>query len=101
MFEVAAALRIGLGGASGVANKTVKIYERVKVQGKWTDRPVSIPKLKPMARCTSKRTMEGGSTFLGTRGKNKKWHPKTCTTLSDALKVKAEKEWPAGEAVGN
>jgi hypothetical protein len=34
-------------------------------------------------------------------GKNKKWHPKTCTTLSDALKVKAEKEWPAGEAVGN
>jgi len=54
-----------------VANKTVKIYERVKVQGKWIDRPVSIPKLKPMARCTSKRTMEGGSTFLGTRGKTR------------------------------
>ena len=45
-LDVAAALRIGLGGAGGVANKTVKIYDRVKVQGKWTDRPVSIPKLK-------------------------------------------------------
>ena len=29
-----------------MANKTVRIYERVKVQGKWTDRSVAIPKLK-------------------------------------------------------
>jgi hypothetical protein len=37
--------RVG-GSKGGLANKTVKIYERVKVYGKWTDRPVSIPKLK-------------------------------------------------------
>ena len=46
ILEVAAALCIGFGGAGTVANKTVRIYERVKVQGKWTDRSVAIPKLK-------------------------------------------------------
>jgi hypothetical protein len=29
-----------------MANKAVNIYERVKVQGKWTDCSVPIPKLK-------------------------------------------------------
>ncbi len=30
-----------------VANKTVNIYERVKVDGKWRDWPVAVPKLNP------------------------------------------------------
>jgi len=30
-----------------VANKKVKIYERLKVNGKWADRTVPVPKLRP------------------------------------------------------
>lgn len=30
-----------------MANKRVKIYESVKVEGKWTTVTVEIPKLKP------------------------------------------------------
>ena len=92
-LDVAAALRIGLGGAGGVANKTVKIYDRVKVQGKWTDRPVSIPKLKADGTMYLKDDREGKFHISWYEGKSKKRHPKTCTTLSEALKVKADKEW--------
>jgi hypothetical protein len=76
-----------------VANKTVKIYERVKVQEKWTDRPVSIPKLKADGTLYLKDDRGGKFHISWYEGKNKKWHPKTCATLSDALRVKADKEW--------
>jgi hypothetical protein len=48
-----------LGGASTVANKTLNIYERVKVQGKWTDRSVPIPKLKADGTMYLKDDREG------------------------------------------
>jgi hypothetical protein len=68
-----------------VANKTVKIYERVKVQGRWTDRSVSIPKLKVDGKMYLKDDREGKFHISWYEGENKKWHPTTCTTLRDAL----------------
>ncbi|MGA7630110.1 MAG: hypothetical protein WCB11_05055 [Terriglobales bacterium] len=44
-----------------MANKTVNIYERVKVQGKWTDRSVPIPKLKADGTMYLKDDREGKS----------------------------------------
>jgi hypothetical protein len=52
-----------------VANKTVKIYERVKVHGKWTDRSVEIPDLKPDGTMYLKDNREGNFAFRGTTGK--------------------------------
>ncbi len=93
ILEIAAALCIGLGGASSVANKTVKIYERVKVQGKWTDRSFKIPRLKADGRMYLKDDREGKFRISWYEGKSKKWHPTICTNLSDVLRVKADKEW--------
>jgi hypothetical protein len=76
-----------------VANKNVKIYERVKVHEKWTDRPVSIPKLKADGTLYLKDDRGGKFHISWYEGKNKKWHPKTRATFSDALRVKADKEW--------
>ena len=76
-----------------MANKTVKIYERVKLQGKWTDRAVPIPKLKADGMMYLKDDREGKFHISWYEGKIKKWHPTTCTTLSEALRVKADKEW--------
>jgi integrase len=76
-----------------VANKTVNIYERVKVQGKWTDRSVPIPKLKADGTMYLKDDREGKFHISWYEGTSKKWHPKTCATLSEALRVKADKEW--------
>ena len=76
-----------------MANKTVKIYERVKVQEKWTDRPVSIPKRKADGTLYLKDDRGGKFHLSWYEAKNKKWHPKACATLSEALRVKADKEW--------
>ena len=76
-----------------MANKTVNIYERVKVQGKWTDRSVSIPKLKADGTMYLKDNREGKFRISWYEGKSKKWHPTICTTLSEALRVKSDKEW--------
>jgi hypothetical protein len=42
-----------------VANKTVNIYERVKVDGKWRDWPVVVPKLKPDGKLYLKDDRDG------------------------------------------
>jgi hypothetical protein len=76
-----------------VANKTVKIYERAKVQGKWTDRSVALPKLKADGTMYLKDNREGRFRISWYEGTAKKWHPTTCTTISEALRVKADKEW--------
>ena len=65
----------------------------MKVQGKWTDRAVPIPKLKADGTMYLKDDREGKFHISWYEGKIKKWHPTTCTTLSEALKVKADKEW--------
>jgi hypothetical protein len=46
-----------------------------------------------MARCNLKDDREGKFHISWYEGKSKKWHPKTCTTISEALRVKADKEW--------
>ena len=72
-----------------MVNKTVKIYERVKLQGKWTDRAVPIPKLKADGMMYLKDDREGKFHISWYEGKIKKWHPTTCTTLSEALRVES------------
>ncbi|MGA3090461.1 MAG: hypothetical protein ABSD75_17755 [Terriglobales bacterium] len=42
-----------------MANKTVNIYERVKVDGKWRDCPVEVPKLKPDGKLYLKDDRDG------------------------------------------
>jgi hypothetical protein len=78
---------------SSMANKRVKIYESVKANGKWTSVPVEIPKLKPDNTLYLKDGREGKFRISWYEGTKKQWHPATCHTLGEALKVKAEKEW--------
>jgi hypothetical protein len=66
------------------------IYERVKVQEKWTDRPVSIVKVKADGTMYLKDDRAGKFHISWYEGKNKKWNPRTCTILSDALRIKAD-----------
>ncbi len=76
-----------------MANKRVKIYERVQIHGTWTDRPVSLPKLRPDGALYLKDDLQGRFRISWYEGKKKQWHPDTCSHLSDALKLKSEKEW--------
>lgn len=76
-----------------MANKRVKIYERVQVQGAWTDVAVKIPNLKPDGTLYMKDDRSGKFRVSWYEGKTKQWHPTTCRRLSDALKVKSDKEW--------
>ena len=76
-----------------MANKRVKIYESVKVQGKWTSVSVEIPKLKPDNTLYLKDGREGKFRVSWYEGTRKQWHPTTCRTLNDALRVKSDKEW--------
>jgi hypothetical protein len=76
-----------------MANKRVKIYERVKAHGKWTSVSVEIPNLKPDNTLYLKDAREGKFRVSWYEGTRKHWHPTTCRTLGEALKVKAEKEW--------
>jgi integrase len=76
-----------------MANKRVKIYESVKVNGRWTSVSVEIPKLKPDNTLYLKDGREGKFRISWYEGTRKQWHPTTCRTLGEALKVKAEKEW--------
>jgi hypothetical protein len=65
-----------------VANKTVKIYERVKVQEKWTDRPVSIPKLK----ADGTMYLKDASTILKCTELGQNLHMEWQPTTVDAVK---------------
>ena len=76
-----------------MANKRVNIYERVKTDDGWKDRPVALPKLKPDGNLYLRDTREGSFIVSWYEGRVKKRHPKTCQTLSEALLVKADKEW--------
>jgi integrase len=77
-----------------MANKRAKIYERVRVhRGRWTDCAVTIPKLRSDGTLYLKDEREGKFRVSWYEGTNKQWHPTTCRTLSDALKVKSDKEW--------
>jgi hypothetical protein len=77
-----------------MANKRAKIYERVQVhRGRWTDCAVTIPKLRSDGTLYLKDEREGKFRVSWYEGTNKQWHPTTCRTLSDALKVKSDKEW--------
>jgi len=62
-----------------MANKRVKIYERVRVQGKWTSVSVEIPKLKPDNTLYLKDEREGKFRVSWYEGTRKQWHPTTCS----------------------
>ena len=79
--------------ASPMANKRVKIYECVKVQGKWTTVTVKIPNLRPDGTLYMRDDRDGKFRVSWYEGDKKQWHPTTCRRLSDALKVRSEKEW--------
>jgi integrase len=77
-----------------MANKRVKIYERVQVhRGRWTDRAATIPKLRSDGTLYLKDEREGKFRVSWYEGTKKQWHPTACRTLSEALKVKDDKEW--------
>jgi hypothetical protein len=77
-----------------MANKRVKIYERVQVhRGRWTDRAATIPKLRSDGTLYLKDEREGKFRVSWYEGTKKQWHPTTCRTLGEALKVKDDKEW--------
>jgi hypothetical protein len=76
-----------------VANKRVNIYERVKTDDGWKDRPVALPKLKPDGNLYLRDIREGAFIVAWYEGRQKQRHPKTCQTLSEALRIKADKEW--------
>ncbi len=76
-----------------MANKTAKIYERVQVHGKWTDLAVSIPRLRADGTLYLKDDREGKFRISWYEGKRKQWHPTICFSLSEALRVKSDKEW--------
>lgn len=76
-----------------MANKTVKIYECVKVRGKWTTVTVKIPNLRPDGTLYMRDDRSGKFRVSWYEGNKKQWHPKTCRALSEALKVKEDKEW--------
>jgi hypothetical protein len=61
-----------LGGAGSVASKIVKIYERVKVHGRWTDHSVEIPRLKADGTMYLKDDREGKFRISWYEGKGKK-----------------------------
>ncbi|MGA8871419.1 MAG: site-specific integrase [Candidatus Acidiferrales bacterium] len=77
-----------------MANKRVKIYERVQIhRGRWTDRAVTIPKLRSDGTLYLKDEREGKFRVSWYEGTKKQWHPTTCRTLGEALKVKDDKQW--------
>ena len=76
-----------------MANKTVNIYERVKVDGKWRDWPVVVPKLKPDGKLYLKDDRDGKFMISWYEARKKARCPQTFKTLSEALRVKADKEW--------
>lgn len=77
-----------------MANKRVKIYERVKRDGVWRDCPVVLPdRLKPDGKLYLKDDRVGSFIVSWYEGRTKKRHPKTCRRLSEALRIKADKEW--------
>lgn len=76
-----------------MANKRAKIYERVQVEGRWTDRPVVLPKLKADGTLYLKDYREGKFRISWYEGKAKQWHRTVCSCLNDALRVKEEREW--------
>jgi hypothetical protein len=77
-----------------VANRRVRIYERVKTNSGWKDRPVLFPpRLKPDGKLYLKDDREGAFIVSWYEGRVKRRHPKTCTWLGEALRVKADKEW--------
>jgi integrase len=78
---------------SNVANKTVNIYERVKVDGKWRDWPVLLPKLKPDGKLYLKDDRDGKFMISWYEGRKKARYAQTFKTLSEALRVKVDKEW--------
>ncbi len=76
-----------------MANKTVNIYERVKVDGKWRDWPVEVPKLKPDGKLYLKDGRDGKFMISWYEGRKKVRYAQTFKTLSEALRVRADKEW--------
>ena len=78
---------------SPMANKRVKIYERVQVEERWTDRTVTMPKLRSDGTLYLKDDREGRFRVSWYEGAKKQWHPSTFGRLGDALRAKSDKEW--------
>jgi len=76
-----------------MANKRVKIYERVQVEERWTDRTVTMPKLRSDGTLYLKDDREGRFRVSWYEGAKKQWHPSTFGRLGDALRAKSDKEW--------
>ena len=76
-----------------MANKTARIYERVQVHGKWTDLAAPIPRLRADGTLYLKDDREGKFRISWYEGKRKQWHPQICYSLSEALRLKSDKEW--------
>lgn len=70
-----------------MANRRVKIYERLKVDGSWTDRPVQLPKLTPDGALKVKDDRPGQFHVTWYDGRNKRRHPETLKQLSDAVNI--------------
>ena len=76
-----------------MANTKAKIYERVQVHGRWTDRAVRLPKLRADGTLYLKDDREAKFRVSWYEGKKKQWHPSACSSLGEALRVKNDKEW--------
>ena len=70
-----------------MANKRVNIYERFKISGKWTDRPVQLPKLTRQETLNSKDDRSGRFYVTWYDGQNKCRHPEPLILLSDAVNI--------------
>jgi hypothetical protein len=76
-----------------VANKRVNIYERLKINGEWTDRPVHLPKLTREETLNPKDDRSGRFYVTWYDGQKKCRHPEPLILLSDAVNIKVAKEF--------
>jgi integrase/recombinase XerD len=76
-----------------LANKRVNIYERLKINGKWSDRPVQLPKLTRDETLNPKDDRDGRFYASWYDGRKKCRHPEPLKLLSDAVKIKVAKEF--------
>jgi integrase len=76
-----------------VANKRVNIYERLKINGEWTDRPVQLPKLTREETLNPKDDRSGRFYVTWYDGQKKCRHPEPLILLSDAVNIKVAKEF--------
>jgi hypothetical protein len=74
-----------------VANKKVKIYERLKVNGKWADRTVPVPKLRSDETLDPKHDRPGHFYVTWYNGRNKRRHPEALKTLTEAVDLQVAK----------